>query len=522
MNPDKQDPSPVAPEQRMARRTVVAGGLSLLASSNNLAALVANPLKAARGDTLHYTGLMELAQRIRNRDLSPVEVTKAQLARIATLDSGLNAYELVMSERALAQARRAEAEIQSGRYRGPLHGVPVAVKDLFFVRGLPTKGGCRALANFVPDYDATAVSRLERAGAVLLGKLALTEGAMVGYHRDFKVPRNPWGARLWPGFSSSGSGVGTAAGLCYASLGTDTGGSIRFPSAANGIVGLKPTWGRVSRHGVLALAPSLDHVGPMTRRVADAAAVLGVIAGYDPEDPTSLSGPAPDYLKELQRGIKGVRLGFDEVYTTQGVLPHVVEAVRQAVRDLEKLGTHVVPVKMPTMTEPVLSAWETLCAAEAVAAHEATFPSRADDYGVFFRKFLETGRTITGAAYAKASSLRAEFVGRLRQAFQHIDVLACPTMPTEAFAYDPEKAYGGFDAAANTLAGADVRYLEDRFTLPYDYSGYPTLSLPCGVSPGGLPLSLQLAGHPLSEALLCRVGHAYENATEWHRHHPPV
>jgi len=290
----------------------------------------------------------------------------------------------------------------------------------------------------------------------------------------------------------------------------------------NGIVGMKPTWGRVSRYGLLGLAPSLDHVGPMARRVADAAAVLGAIAGYDDEDPTSLPGLAPDYLRDLQRGIKGVRLGFDEVYATQGVLPHVAEAVRQAVRDLEKLGAHVLPVKVPAMDASEPNVWLTLGSAEAVAVHEATFPSKADEYGAYFRQFLETGRAVTGAAYARANSLRAQYAGRLRHAFQGIDILAFPTLLTEAFPYDTDQAYAGFDGAVNTIAGVNLKYLESRFAFPYNYSGYPTLSLPCGASPSGLPLSLQLAGHPLSEALLFRVGYAYENASEWHRHHPPV
>jgi amidase len=507
----------------MSRRTFLAGGLSAAATAPLLAGAEqsAAPSKTRGSDDLHYLGLTEIAARIRRRELSPVDVTKAQLARIEKLDPQLNSYAAVLTDLALAQARKAETEIQSGRYRGPLHGVPVAVKDLCFTKGVATKGGTRVLAAFIPDHDATVVARLAEAGAVLLGKLNLTEGAMAGYHRDFKVPRNPWGANRFPGFSSSGSGVATAAGLCYASLGSDTGGSIRYPSAANGIVGLKPTWGRVSRYGVLALAASLDHIGPMTRRVADAAVVLGAIAGNDSNDPTTLSDPVPDYLRDIEKSMKGVRIGFDEAYATGGVPGYVADAVRRAVRDLEKLGALIVPAKMPDMND-AMNSWGILCSAEAAVAHEATFPSRANDYGDFFRQFLQGGRAVTGAAYAKASMLRAELRGTVRRAFQGFDVLVCPTTAAEAVVYEPEKAYGSADAT--TTAGVPVAFLRDgfRFIIPYDLTGYPTLSLPSGQSPDGLPLSLQLVGHPLSEALLCRVGHAYENATEWHRRHPAL
>ena len=512
------------------RRRLLTGGLALLASAcgPRPTAFVANlfgqrvsSATPSKVDEWHYLDLTEIARRIRRRELSPVEVTKAQLARVDALDARLNSYAIVMADAALAQARQAEAEIMSGRYRGPLHGVPVAVKDLCFTKGVATRGGTRVRLNFAPDYDATVVTRLKDAGAVLLGKLNLTEGAMAGYHRDFKVPRNPWGANRFPGFSSSGSGVATAAGLCYASLGTDTGGSIRYPSSANGIVGLKPTWGRVSRYGVLALAPSLDHVGPMTRRVADAAIVLATIAGHDANDPTSLFDPVPDFMRELEKGIKGVHVGFDEVYASSGVAAHVVDAVRQGVHELERLGAEIVPVHMPSMDEAA-GGWGILCAAEAAVAHEATFPSRAGDYGEYFRQFLENGRAVTGTAYAKANLRRAELRGTLHQTFQSFDILACPTTAAEAFAYDPEKAYGGADATST--AGAPTAFLRDsiRFIVPYDLTGYPTLSLPCGQSPDGLPLSLQLVGRPLSEALLCRVGHAYERATEWHGQHPAI
>lgn len=472
----------------------------------------------------HYSSLVEVAELIRRRRISPVELTKMQLERISALEPKLRAYATLTADRASEEARKAEAEIQAGNYRGPLHGIPIAVKDLYFTAGIPTKGGSGALSDHVPSYDATVVERFSRAGAILLGKLNTTEGAMVGYHRDFEVPRNPWGEDRFPGWSSSGSGVSTAAGLCYASLGTDTGGSIRIPSAVNGIVGIKPTWGRVSRYGVLGLGPSLDHVGPMTRTVADAAAVLRVIAGSDENDSTSLPGEVPDYLATIDRGIKGVRIGFDEHYAGDGVQPEVAASVRQAVRTLETLGGQVVEVKMPTFEERHGQAWRTICSAEAKAEHTATFPSQADRYGTFFRFFLERGSEVTGADYAKAHMVRQEMSGKIRHVFEQIDVLACPSVSYAACRYDPEDAYGGLDTETNTLSGVPLSCLagSSRFTMPFNFCGYPTLSLPSGFSTEELPLSLQLVGRPLSESLLCRAGHAYEQAAGWHTKHPLV
>ena len=263
---------------------------------------------------LHYQTITEVAERIRSRELSPVELTEAQLNRIAELDGELKSYATVMAEPAMAAARAAESEIASGRYRGSLHGVPIAVKDLCFTAGVATMGGAQVLRDLVPDFDSTVVRKLNDAGAIILGKLNLTEGAMAGYNPAFDIPINPWGADRWAGASSSGSGVATAAGLCYGSLGSDTGGSIRFPAAACGTVGIKPTWGRVSRYGVLALAESLDHVGPMTRSAADAGVMLQALAGHDPKDPTSLHARVPAMLSGLGKGVEGIRIGVDERY----------------------------------------------------------------------------------------------------------------------------------------------------------------------------------------------------------------
>ena len=324
---------------------------------------------------LHYQTITEVGARLKAGELSPVELTSAILERIGALDGNLKSYATVMADSAMASARAAEQEIASGNYRGGLHGVPIAVKDLCFTTGVATMGGARALRDFVPDFDGTVVRKLNAAGAVILGKLNLTEGAMAGYNPEFDIPVNPWGADRWSGASSSGSGVATAAGLCYGSLGSDTGGSIRFPSAACGTVGIKPTWGRVSRYGVLALAESLDHIGPMTRSASDAGVMLQAIAGHDPNDPTSLTAPVPNMLAGLNQGVRGVRIGIDERYICDGVDPELAASVLEGARLLESMGARLMPVRMPD-TEPMSRAWGVLCSAEAAAAHRDTFPSQ--------------------------------------------------------------------------------------------------------------------------------------------------
>ena len=470
---------------------------------------------------LHYGTIVEVAALIRAKRLSPVELTRSVLARIDGLDSRLHSYATVMEEHALAAAEHAAAEVASGNWRGPLHGVPVAVKDLCFTSGVRTMGGARVLAGHVPEFDATVVTRLAAAGAVLLGKLNLTEGAMGGYNPEFPVPRNPWDPGRWAGASSSGSGVATAAGLCFGSLGSDTGGSIRFPAACNGTVGLKPTWGRVSRYGVLALAESLDHVGPLTRSSADASIMLQAIAGPDGNDPTALPAPVPEMPAPLDRRearIEGVRIGFDERYAVRDVDAQVSAAVAAAVEVLAGLGAEIVEVRLPDVDEidEYVAAWSVLCAAEAVAAHRATYPSRRDEYGAFFRGWLDLGARVSGAEYATANNARAALTGRLGTAFEHIDALACPAMPDLPGPVTPEAL-----RSSPPVVDEDLFRLQ-RFTVPFDYNGAPTLTLPCGMSREGLPLSLQLAGKPLAEPLLCRLGAAYEAATEWHDMHPDL
>ncbi|MGB5334714.1 MAG: amidase, partial [Woeseiaceae bacterium] len=367
-------------------------------------------------------------------------------------------------------------------------------------------------------------TKLEAAGAVLLGKLNLTEGAMVGYHRDFDIPVNPWGENLWSGVSSSGSGVATAAGLCFGSLGTDTGGSIRFPAMANGIVGLKPTYGRVSRYGVLPLAESLDHVGPMTRSVTDAAIMFQAIAGHDPNDPTSLDVPEEDVLGDLDRGIEGLRIGLDHDYALEGIVPGLAKAIQRAVRELEQLGATIVDIKVPDVSE-VLAAWPALCAAEAVEAHREFYPAHADEYGDYFRQFLDFGATVSAEEVARIRQLRESFSEQFKATLAEVDAIISPS-GGEPFEVEPGLQYGSMAdwaaASAQRAKANGMAHNNTPFTFPHDFAGTPTLTLPCGVSDYGVPYSMQLAGSALSEAMLCRIGYAYEQATEWHRLRPEI
>ena len=460
---------------------------------------------------LHYQTMAEVGARLQSRELSPVELTTAILQRIESLDGDLKSYATVMADSAMASARAAEQEIAAGNYRGGLHGIPIAVKDLCFTTGVATMGGAKVLRDFVPDFDCTVVQKLNAAGAVILGKLNLTEGAMAGYNPEFDIPVNPWGADRWSGASSSGSGVATAAGLCYGSLGSDTGGSIRFPSAACGTVGIKPTWGRVSRYGVLALAQSLDHIGPMTRSASDAGVMLQALSGHDPNDPTSLTAPVPNMLGGLSRGVSGIRIGVDERYIADDVDSELAAAVMEGARVLEGMGARLVPVQMPD-TEPYSRAWGVLCSAEAAAAHRDTYPSRADEYGPWFRGWLEKGSRYSAVDYSVASYTRHACNGILAGIFDSVDVLVCPSMSTAPERVTQEALYGPMD---------EEEWTWGRFTIPADFSGAPTISLPSGLNSEGLPLSIQFVGRHLTEPVLVQVGHAYEQATN-HRLQPPV
>ena len=460
---------------------------------------------------LEYWSLLRLSESLRRGEITSTDVTNGLLDRIAAIDGRCLSFITVTADRALMQARQADREIGRGLWRGPLHGVPIAIKDLCFTTYAPTTAGMAIYQDWVPKYDSTVGRRLDQAGAVTLGKLKMTEGAGGLHHPSFPAPRNPWTPDDWPGASSSGSGVATAAGLCFGSLGSDTGGSIRFPSAACGLTGIKPTWGRVSRHGIFPLADSLDHVGPMARSAADAAAILGVIAGSDPQDPTTLSAPVPDYLAELGGGIRGLRIGVDRSYSCAESAPEVVAALDEAETVLTSLGAEIRPVVFPAV-DPLFTKCMPVMGSEVAEAHRDTYPARADEYGSL-SWLIEMGLKATPIMLAEAARLRREFSGRVDRLWRDIDLLLVPAIPMLPPTASEMAAMNVDPSAMSKLA---------RFTIPFDMTGSPTISLPCGFTGSGLPLGFQLVGPHLSEPLLCRAGHSYQQVTDWHTRHPAI
>jgi len=464
------------------------------------------------GSDLHYESLTTVADLMRRRKLSPVEVTEAILARIDRLDGRHRSYVAVLADRARRQAKTAEAEIARGLWRGPLHGAPIAVKDLCNTTFAPTTSGTTIFKDFTPAFNATVVDRLEQAGAVMLGKLAMTEGAYTSHHPQRPAPLNPWNADYWVGSSSTGSGVATSLGLCYASLGTDTGGSIRFPSATCGLTGVKPTWGRVSRHGVFPLAESLDHIGPMARSAADAAAMLGAIAGYDVNDGTTYAAPPPDYLETIGDGLRGLRVGVDRGYATDGVDPQVAAAFDEALDVFAGLKATMREVRFPSY-QKLVGLWIAMCSAETAVAHLETYPARKAEYGPDLAALIDQGRAISGMEIAEINLERFAFAHRLAALFEHVDALLVPTMPVPTPSLELMKAYG---------EDPDVLLGILRFTAPFNFSGSPTVTLPNGVDAAGMPLSMQIVGPHLSEATLLRIAHAFQSGTDWHKRRPPA
>ncbi|MGZ5275289.1 MAG: amidase [Caldimonas sp.] len=463
-------------------------------------------------DELHYLEISELARLLASRKVSPVELTENMLRRIETLDPELKSYARVTPELALEQARAAERMIGQRRILSQLHGVPIAVKDLCFTKGVVTAAGMPLHRDFVPTLDATVVRKLREAGAVLLGKLQMTEGAFADHHPDIAAPVNPWHRDHWSGASSSGSGVATAAGLCFGSLGSDTGGSIRFPSAANGTTGLKPTWGRVSRHGCFELAASLDHIGPMCRSAGDAAIMLGAIAGVDPLDPTTLRQPVPDYLAADDASLRGVRVGFDERYALDGVDADTHRAIDATLATLRSLGAEIVALRFPEV-DAMAADWGPNCAVETAVAHEATFPSRRAEYGPGLAGLLDAGRGLSGLDYQRILLRRKAFSGRAIEALDGVDAMLVPAQPFAA----PTVARMATLGQVPTELAALIRY-----TVPFAMSGLPTLTVPAAFTAKGLPVAAQFAGKQLGEAAIVRIGRAFQRVTDWHRRHPRV
>lgn len=463
-------------------------------------------------EQIPFLEIGELTRLLHTRKLSPVELTHSMLERIGQLDGRLGAYALVTADLALAQARDAESLLMQRRILGPLHGVPIAVKDLCFTKGIATAAGMPLHRNFTPGFDATVVARLRHAGAILLGKLQMTEGAFADHHPAIAPPVNPWHAEHWSGASSSGSGVATAAGLCFGSIGSDTGGSIRFPSAANGVTGIKPTWGRVSVNGAYELAASLDHIGPMCRSAADAGAMLGVIAGADVRDPTALQAPAPDYLAGIDRDLRGVRVGIDPVYTSVGVDAVMAGTLEQAREVFGALGAELRTVSFPD-PQDVIRDWGPQCAVETAVAHEATFPSQRAAYGPGLAGFIDMGRRVNALDLQKVWRRRRAFAGRVAALFDTIDLLLVPAQPIASPTVAEMATLGSDPNAFEVLV---------KFTAPFNTTGSPTITLPAGFTRQGTPVAVQLVARHLDESLLVRAGRAFQRETDWHRRHPAL
>ncbi len=460
---------------------------------------------------LHYLEMHELSRLIRSRKISPVEVTEAQLARIEALDGTLRSYARVTSELALAQAREAEQALAKGICHSPLHGIPVAFKDLFDTAGVITAAGMPLHANRVPLQDATVVARLREAGTVMLGKLQMTEGAFAINHPSIAPPVNPWGADHWTGASSSGCGVATAAGLCYASLGSDTGGSIRFPCAANGLTGLKPTWGRVSRFGAFEMAASLDHVGPITRSARDTLFLLSTIAGHDPLDPTSQPSVCLE-VPGIEDSFRGLRVGIDEGWLSDGVDSVIQRALQQIMRMIHEAGGQLRSVRMPD-TRAVSGNWEAHCGVQTAVAHAGTYPQRAAEYGPALSRLIDGGRALSGLDYQRILLAAQRFTGEVDALLHELDVVLAPVQPYAAPTHEQ---------LANLALDPEANRRLIQFTAPFNVSGHPSLSLPLGLTEAGLPIGGQFIARKGGEAVLCRAGMAVQKLSDWHRLRPPA
>ena len=458
-----------------------------------------------------------LAGLIESREVSPVEATQSYLDRIEQVDSKLNSYITVCGEQALAQARQAEREIASGGYKGPMHGIPVAVKDQFYTKGVLTTGGSNILKDLVPDEDATVVANLNAAGAVLLGKLNMSEFAMGdAFHHPYGRPRNPWDLTRNPGTSSSGSGAATAAFLCATSLGEDTGGSIRGPAAFCGLAGIRPTWGRVSRYGVLGASWSMDIVGPISRTVEDCAITLGAIAGYDPKDPTTWNVPTPDYRAALTGRVEDIRVGVvQERVNTDAVESEVRDGVVKAIAVLGELGAQVREISIPRIEQSAAISTAIIWS-DAAFVHREWIREIADQYDHNNRVRLLAGSLMPAHAHQKALRLRQVLRQQILDALEQVDVLV---MPTSSIPASPIPTHDGLGSKEELLENFRGRR---SFTAPFNLASVPALSVNCGFTSENLPIGLQMAGRPFDEATLFRLAHAYEQANDWHTRRPPI
>jgi aspartyl-tRNA(Asn)/glutamyl-tRNA(Gln) amidotransferase subunit A len=459
---------------------------------------------------LHFLTIREAADLLRSQQLSPVELTRAFLDRIDATDARLHSFITLLRDEPLADARTAEAEILRGEYKGPLHGIPFALKDLYDTAGIRTTAGSRVNFDRVPTEDATTTARLKAAGGILLGKLAMHEFALGG--PDFTTPfppaRNPWNLDHITGGSSSGSGSAVASGQCMGALGSCTGGSIRGPASLCGIVGIKATYGRVSRAGVVTLSWSQDHCGPMTWTVEDAAYMLQAIAGHDPKDPTTSTAPVPDYSQSLKEDIKGITIGVPRHFffaDSPEVNQEVVATVEQGLKVLEGLGANIVEVNIPSL-DYVRAANTIIMLSEAFAYHEKNLKSRPHEFGEMVRTRFRIGGLFSASDYVQAQRVRKVVKREFAQAHQGVDVLVTPTMT------QPAAAFEGYNAHS-TIGGRS-------FTAPFNLTGLPAISVPAGFTAAGLPVGMQISGKPFDEPGIFRVAYAYQQQARWFERRP--
>jgi aspartyl-tRNA(Asn)/glutamyl-tRNA(Gln) amidotransferase subunit A len=456
---------------------------------------------------LAYAGIAELAPRIASGELSPVELTEVVLERIGRLNPKLHAYITVTAEAARRAAEEAAREIAGGRHRGPLHGIPIAVKDAFVTEGVRTTFGSLLHQDDVPGHDAALVERLKVAGAVLLGKTNLHEVTIgtTSANPHFGWARNPWNPDCHPGGSSGGSAAALAAGMAHGSIGGDTGGSIRQPAACCGVVGLKPTYGLLSKYGSYPVAWSLDHVGPMTRTVRDAALMLKALAGHDPRDPASLDRPPSDYTAGLAGDIRGWRIGVSRRYHFEACDPEVLDAVEAAIERLRDLGAKVQEIELPDM-QAAHAAGTVILFSEAAAYHAADLRARPEAYSGAMRDLLEVGGLFTAAQYLSAQRLRRRLAEETAQAMADLDAILLPTSPVPATPIEPDVP--------------EHAVLRGRNCISFNVVSLPAVSVPCGFTRAGLPVGLQIVGHAFDEAGVLAIAHAYEQATDWHERRP--
>ncbi|MHC9297107.1 amidase [Mycobacterium sp. LTG2003] len=465
-------------------------------------------------DALHYREICELVELLARGEVTARQLTESTLDRIAAVDERLGAYAFVAPDEALAKAAESDERRKAGTVRGPLDGIPLAIKDIYDKQGWRTEAGMAVRSGQVATSTATVVERLDEAGAVIVGKVHTTEGVYTEHTPPFRAPLNPWDPNRWVGVSSSGSGVAPVAGLCYGALGSDTGGSIRMPSASNGATGLKPTWGRVSRAGVVELAATLDHVGPICRSARDAGLILGAIAGADPRDPTASLRPVPGFSTTTPASLSGVRIGIDPEWSYRDVSIDVEKAHQEAEQVLRDLGAELIPVTLPDPTEAITD-WFGVCAVQTARAHQGLYPEQKDSYGPALSELIDRGIAMSGIEYDQLLQRRLIFKGQMEAALSRVDTVLIPAM---SFIAPPVEKMIRMDE--ETTAGVH------RFTVPFTLSQLPTITFPGGFTTteagNPFPVGLQMVGSAFDERRLVDVVGAFQAATPWNKQHPDL